>query len=259
MINFLKGVRLIFWGTLTIMLVATLVVVSVWKNSQKAPPMKLGELTKVTSYYSTDYQKAIRKSRESSVRIVSSSPKFLGLSSSSGTYFESKGKYYVITTQHGILGSCSSLSATHEGVFYQCEKIAVADENIDYAIVEIEGPILDRTPIRIPRDLATQEQQTRSYSILSPVIYTGYPNTIGPLTLRGNVIGYGGTDYLYMFSYAYAGSSGSGIFGENGKYVGYVIALDVGVTEYGIDILENMVLVVPAFKIDWNALADSTN
>ena len=54
-----------------------------------------------------------------------------------------------------------------------------------------------------------------------------------------------------MLSYAWQGSSGSGVFDENGKYIGYVVAIDIGKTEHGIQILQNVVLVVPAFNVDW--------
>ena len=38
-----------------------------------------------------------------------------------------------------------------------------------------------------------------------------------------------------------------------GKYIGYVVAIDVGQTEMGVQILENVVLVMPAYNIDWLA------
>ena len=87
---------------------------------------------------------------------------------------------------------------------------------------------------------------------MNKLIYTGFPNTIGPLTITGNVAGFGGSEYLYIISYAWQGSSGSGVFDKNGKYIGYVVAIDVGQTEFGIQVLENLVLVAPAFKVDWS-------
>ena len=59
---------------------------------------------------------------------------------------------------------------------------------------------------------------------------------------------------MYVFSYAWGGSSGSGVFDKAGNYVGYIIAIDVGQTEFGVDVLENVVLVVPSFKIDWSTV-----
>jgi V8-like Glu-specific endopeptidase len=70
------------------------------------------------------------------------------------------------------------------------------------------------------------------------------------------VVGYGHGETLYIFSHAYGGASGSGVFTENGKYIGYITAIDVGQTEWGIDVLENIVLVAPAFNVDWSAVLD---
>ena len=113
-------------------------------------------------------------------------------------------------------------------------------------------------PIKIPQDIPNNQQWKRTYSLLNKLVYTGYPNTVGPLTIDGEVSGFAGTDYLYMLSYAWQGSSGSGVFDKNGKYIGYVVAIDVGQTEHGVQILQNVVLVVPSFKIDWTkALTES--
>ena len=121
-----------------------------------------------------------------------------------------------------------------------------------FVAMELEGEITNRAPIRIPQDLPSGTQWKKSYSILNKIIYTGYPNDIGPLTLRGDVIGYNKDEYLYVFSHAYGGASGSGVFSKQGKYIGYVVAIDVGSTELGTDVLENIVIVAPALNIDWN-------
>ncbi len=92
------------------------------------------------------------------------------------------------------------------------------------------------------------------YTTLNNIVYTGYPNAIGPLTLRGDVVGYNDYEYFYVFSHAYGGASGSGVFTGNGKYIGHIVAIDVGTTELGVDILENIVIVVPAFNVDWSVV-----
>ena len=90
--------------------------------------------------------------------------------------------------------------------------------------------------------------------MLGKLIYTGYPNTIGPVTLEGKVMGMSLDEFIYFNSYAWSGSSGSGVFNFDGKFVGYIVALDVGRTEYGYDVLENVILVTPNYKIDWSPL-----
>jgi hypothetical protein len=91
---------------------------------------------------------------------------------------------------------------------------------------------------------------------MTSVYYTGFPNGAGPLTLDGKVIGYMGSDFIYIKSYAWSGSSGAGVFSSTGKLIGYVLALDVGYTEYGIDVIENIVFVVPITSVRWDSLLE---
>jgi hypothetical protein len=72
--------------------------------------------------------------------------------------------------------------------------------------------------------------------------------------LRGDVVGYLDSDYVYVFSYAYGGSSGAGVFTTKGKYIGFVTAIDVAPTYLGYQALENIVLVTPVFKVDWSVI-----
>jgi len=74
--------------------------------------------------------------------------------------------------------------------------------------------------------------------------------------LDGKIIGYMSGDFIYVKSYAWSGSSGAGVFASNGKLIGYVLALDVGYTEYGIDVLENIVFVVPVTAVRWDSLRE---
>ena len=60
--------------------------------------------------------------------------------------------------------------------------------------------------------------------------------------------------YIYIKSYAWRGASGSGIFNSDGKYIGLVFAVDMGETELGIDVFENVIIAVPTFAIDWSTI-----
>ena len=66
-----------------------------------------------------------------------------------------------------------------------------------------------------------------------------------------------GGDFVYIKSYAWSGASGAGVFTSDGKLMGYVLALDVGQTEFGIDVLEDVVFVVPITFVRWDALRDN--
>jgi V8-like Glu-specific endopeptidase len=70
------------------------------------------------------------------------------------------------------------------------------------------------------------------------------------------VVGYADGELVYIFSHAYSGSSGSGVFSTDGKYIGMIMAIDVGQNELGVDVLENIVIVTPSFKIDWAVILD---
>jgi RNase H-fold protein (predicted Holliday junction resolvase) len=193
----------------------------------------------------------IRKSRESAVRIISYSAAMDGIASLSGTYFQAFGKYYVLTVVHGLGNRCNFTKIIVDDKFFNCLDYTIINAVDDYAIIEVE-PIPIRSPIRIPQDLPKNQEWTHDIPMLMRVFHTGYPNNMGPLTFDGKIIGYSDDNHIYINSYAWSGSSGSGVFNEKGKLIGYVLALDVGVSEYGVDILEDIVVVVPTSAIDWN-------
>ena len=114
--------------------------------------------------------------------------------------------------------------------------------------------IPSRSPIKFPKDFVRGKQWVKSVSVLNKLLYTGYPNSMGPATLEGTVMTFTNDEYIHMFSYAWSGSSGSGVFDRNGKLIGYIMALDVGQTEFGVQVLENVLLVVPIYKVDFSVL-----
>jgi len=198
----------------------------------------------------------IKKSRDSAVLVKSTNIGFWsGTATMTGTYFISNDKHYVITVHHGIHGPCWLVRVIHGDESYKCKEFVAMDEANDYVIMEMETPLHNRQPLKMPQDLPHGPEWKPSYSILNRIIYTGYPNAVGPLTLGGDVVGYG-DEYVYIFSHAYGGASGSGVFTHDGKYIGYIVAIDVGSTEFGPDVLENLVIVAPAFNVDWGVLSD---
>ena len=90
-------------------------------------------------------------------------------------------------------------------------------------------------------------------STQTTTFYTRYPNEGGPYTFDGKIVGYKEGEALFVDSYGWSGSSGSGVFSDNGKLIGYVMALEVGETYFGRQVLENFIWVVPLFKVDWIA------
>ena len=202
----------------------------------------------ISSSYTISEKKAVRQSVNSVVAVFSISDDSSQLSTLSGTYFEFNGEYYVLTSAHGILGGCTRIVASHLDEQSSCEEIKVINREVDYAIFKVEK-MESREPLKLRNALPSAR---KSYKLLDKVYYTGYPNSIGPTTWSGTIAGSSG-DYLILQSYAWSGSSGSGVFDERGKLIGIVMALDVGQTPMGPQILENFVVVIPIWKVDWLA------
>ena len=253
MLRFLRWVRIGFWTAVASVLLTALLIAAVHQHRQIPSWQTISSSGNISANLGAPMHRSAQKSRTSAVQVRSSNLSFWsGTSTMSGTYFTANGKNYVITANHGILGPCWLLVVFYEDDMVSCEKIIERNEEADYAIIELQRALGEATPVRIPQDLPHGAEWKSSYSILNTIVYTGYPNTIGPLTLRGDVVGYGAGETLYIFSHAYGGASGSGVFTQDGKYIGYIVAIDVGQTDWGVDVLENIVLVGPAFNVDWS-------
>jgi len=198
-------------------------------------------------------RKAVSLSRNTAVQVLSISSETGLIANTSATYFKADGRYFVVTVMHGIVGPCELIRIVADDEFYDCVQLVEGDAIIDYAIIEIEE-IENRKPMRLSRALPKNQQWKGVLSAQNKIFYTGFPNGLGPLTFSGQVIGYNDFDSLYVNSYAWGGSSGSGVFSYDGKYIGCIVAVDVGKTEYGMDVMEDIILVIPAFKMDWAAV-----
>jgi V8-like Glu-specific endopeptidase len=205
----------------------------------------------ISNNYDLNQKKAIKNSVNSSVGVVYINHANESISSFSGTYFTFGKKHYILTTAHGIFGKCENIVAFHFKENVKCIKFAKFDREKDYVIFEIEK-MSTRTPIKIPHTLATWK---KNYNILDKTYYTGYPNRVGPTTWTGNISGFDG-DYLIIQSYAWPGSSGAGVFDEKGKLIGIIVAIDVGQSEYGYQVLNNSLIVVPIWHVDFGSLVE---
>jgi len=195
----------------------------------------------------------VKKSRKSAVQVLSLSHGGM-IAQSSGTYIKHGDRHYVFTVAHGLVGPCDVTKVwTPEAGLVDCIGMAAYDPAVDYAIMEITE-IPTRTPIDIRHSLPSPAQWKAALASQTKVYYTGYPNGTGPLTVPGTIVGYDSADYIYLHSYAFGGASGSGVFTADGKLIGYLLAIDVGVTDLGIQALESVVIVVPAFKVDWASI-----
>jgi hypothetical protein len=255
MLKFLNVVKVLVWSSIFILLFSALALTAVYQNDTAPTWKEYQNSNNISPHFTSKERHAIKKSRDSVVMIRSTQLSIIPQSSSmSGTYFSANGKKYVITAHHGLVGPCALTLVISDEHALRCKEYIIMDKENDYAVIELEGEFSDRIPVSIPEDLPSSKEWKRSYSLLNRIVYTGYPNIVGPLTLRGDVVGYTNNEYLYVFSHAYTGASGSGVFSLEGKYIGQVIAIDVGSTEFGPDVLENIVIVFPAVNVDWDTI-----
>tara|TARA_R100001163_G_C5050088_1_gene186982 strand:+ start:667 stop:1437 length:771 start_codon:yes stop_codon:yes gene_type:complete len=222
-----------------------------YNHIQKSPyqaKKSLSDSKNISKAYNINEKKAIINSVSSSVRVMSVDEAGDGISMASGTYFIYLGKYYVLTVSHAIVGTCEDTVFTHFENSSRCIKFVAIDKLQDYAIIEVE-PLEGRKALSLAN--AINFKMKKMPKLLDKTYYTGYPNNIGPLTMTGTIAGFADSGHLFVNSYAWTGSSGSGMFDQNGKLVGIIMALDVGTTQYGVDVLENLLIVIPTHNIDW--------
>ena len=229
---------------------------SIYKNQQIPEYHEIAE--SISKNLSHERSQTVRKSINSSVRVLSADDDIGGISTSSGTYLKIKDAYYILTVAHGIIGNCETTAFVTNKALHHCKNIIHLNNITDYAIIEVEE-IEEREAVKYPEDVPSGRLWKEAMSIMSVVYYTGYPNSMGPFTIDGKIIGYNDNDFIYLKSYAWAGSSGSGVFNENGKFIGYVLAINVGQTEYGYNVIEDVIVVVPLFKVDWEMIINKIN
>ncbi len=194
--------------------------------------------------------RARRISRESAVtvHVQQASGRYRG----TGTYFKYKGHHMVITAAHiwaekvpNLLKGGALITAPDEEVI---GKLVYWDPYVDIAILRI--PSLDsRRAAKFVRD--------PQYAVGETVVYSGFPGQNSLLTFSGELAGDGyGTD-LAMHSMAWGGSSGSGVFDVDGRFVGVVSSIMVGRGYFGPQLVGSIVYVAPANLIDIQYLREN--
>ena len=235
------------------------VYISVTESLRFPTQAELSSLNNVSNNLDSKESNVVKKSRQSILYVLSGYDDDDGFAKMSGTYVVHNNRYYVITAAHGIVGDCIEMFVATDGDhIYDCIQYIIVDPRTDYAIIEIQK-VKNRTPVNLSEVMPTNREWKQEVSVLNEVFYTGYPNGLGPLTFRGAVAGVSEEKYLYLHSYAWPGSSGSGVFSYDGNLIGILIALNVGFTPAGYDVLEDLVIVTPLFMIDWETAYDIMN
>jgi S1-C subfamily serine protease len=233
--------------------------VSVSENNKMPAYSEMSALDNISNDLSSVERRVVELSRHSILQVLTTSEKRDGFSKMSGTYVTHGDRFYVITAAHGIHGECEYffVATSNENV-YDCIRYILIDQHVDYAIVEIEE-IPDRNPVKLSEVRPSNREWRQETAVLNETFYTGFPNGLGPLTLRGSVAGISDENYILLHSYAWPGSSGSGVFSYDGNLIGIIIALNVGFTGAGYDVLEDLVIVTPLFMIDWDTAYEIMN
>ena len=237
--------------------IGSLMVLGAYKSTQKSllfpNQEQINNFTNVGAGLSLRQQHVVIKSRQSAVQLMSFDPNGNGISASSGIYIVYEGNYFILTTSHGIGMVCELTQVVVDEQLYDCVHYTFRDPQTDYIIIQIE-PILERTPVRIPADLPHRQEWIEELAVQTTIFYTGFPNQGGPYTFDGKIVGYQEEEAIFIDSYGWSGSSGAGVFSESGNLIGWVMALEVGETYFGREVLENFIWVIPLFKVDWLAV-----
>ena len=206
----------------------------------------------ISSSLSLQEKKTVKKSAGSAIKILSRSQDGM-IAASTGTVFSHNERYYVVTVAHGIVGECKTTIIWAGGSnLTMCSEIIVIDHEADYSIIEIDKPI-GVEPVKLKSSLP-RFRNNNATSIQNKVYYTGFPNSVGPLTISGRIVGLLQREYLIIHSYAWSGASGSGVFSSDGTFIGIIKAVDVGQTVHGVDVLEDMVIILMESQINWKLI-----
>lgn len=165
--------------------------------------------------------------------------------SGSGTYFKWKGHTMVVTAAH--LYALGGGTAMHDEALIITPgekvlgKLVYIDKIVDVAVFAV--PTLDtRRPARFNR--------ATDFPIGEEVVYSGFPGANNLLTFEGVLTGDGYNTDIAMQSFAWGGSSGSGVFNSRGEYVGVLVSIMVGPGFQGPQLAGSVVYIAPATLVD---------
>lgn len=244
-------------GFIFCVLIGIASIIGAYKSTQQSIALPtesdINELMNVGEVLSFEEKKAVIKSRQSAVQLMSVDLYDGGISGSSGTYITYEGKYFILTTSHGIGEVCGLTQIIVGDALYACKQYVLRDPQTDYMIMQVDA-IPDLVPVNIIYDIPRRQEWIRDLATMNTIYYTGYPNNGGPYTFDGKIVAYSETEALFVDSYGWSGSSGAGVFSASGNLIGWVMALEVGETHFGREVLENFIWVIPLFNINWEAV-----
>ena len=193
----------------------------------------------------TGQAKVRRNVRNAAVEVVTP------MGRGSGSLFKIDGHYLVFTAAHVINDSPVVSVVGRNGEMVFGTPILTANK-VDMAVILVPQ-MNSRTPMKYN---PAKKKDIDEY-VGEEVTYTGFPSHHDLLTIDG-VIASEENGNLVMHSYAWPGSSGSGVFDFKGRFVGVVKAVDIGVWSYQVppQLVEDMVWIAPSWGITKKEIKD---
>ena len=187
-------------------------------------------------------------SRDSSVKVLVLTDKH-SVGHGSGTYVVYKGKYYILTAYHVIYDMISAMAIDGENSYFLEE--GIIHKESDIALLQI-GEIKGKKALCLK--LPTRDKP----KIGSEVIYTGYPNLTGPLTVQGTVAGYADDGAIILQSYAWGGASGSAVLNKRGEIIGILSGIEIGKDFRGFTVQNESIVIINPLPSDFlEAISDA--
>ena len=184
-----------------------------------------------------------KRTRQASVKVKS----ILQGGHGSGTYMVAYGRRIVATAAHVVRNESTMLieGRKDEAVI---GKVVYVNHDVDLAFLVVPE-MKTRTAVRYRPQLRYNETL-----VGTNLTYTGFPSHHDLLTIRGYVAALE-HNMIVANMFGWFGSSGSGVFDDQGRYIGCVSGIDMGRFGGGYRIpIEEIVWVAPITSIDQEIL-----
>lgn len=126
--------------------------------------------------------------------------------------------------------------------------------NVIYIDTERDVAILSVPKITSKKPIKFKQLKDVQDDLLGDnVSYSGFPNRHELLTIRGEIAGFE-MDHIILNSYTWPGASGSGVYDENGVYVGILVGVDIGIFDGSYHLVDSIVWVVPSSEFNMSEI-----